>query len=91
MVIGDGERIAVFAVAEHEFPLVVGAPQAVGGMGMAQGRALGLVAAALAALDQVIAIQHRVYPPSGVERSTLPALSRGSCELATDNDNRLDI
>jgi hypothetical protein len=41
--IGDGEGIAVLAVAEQELALVVGAPELVGRQGGGEGRAAGLV------------------------------------------------
>ena len=59
-VIGDGERVAVLLVAEQELALVVGAPQAVERVSRGQRRTAGLVAAALAAFDEAVAIERGV-------------------------------
>ena len=59
-VVGDGERITVLTVAEFELALEVGAPQLVGFEGLVKGRSLRPMAPRLAALDQPMAIEHRV-------------------------------
>ena len=64
-VVGDGERVAVLLVAEHELALVVGAPEAVGLVGADRAVSLSLVAPALAALDQAIAIEHGMHGADG--------------------------
>jgi len=59
--VGDGQRIAVAAVGEHELALVVGTPQLIG-LGRARERgALGPVASSGSAFDQAMAIEHRVH------------------------------
>ena len=59
-VIGDGQRVAVLLVAEHELALVVGAPESVGRVGGGQWRAASLVAPAFSALDEAVAIERGV-------------------------------
>jgi hypothetical protein len=59
-VVGDGERIAVAAVAEFEFALEVGAPEVIGESALREGRALGAVAAAAQSADQAMAVEHGV-------------------------------
>ena len=58
--ISDGQGIAVTPVREHELALVIGAPQLVGFEGLGKGRSLRPMAPRLAALDQPMAIEHRV-------------------------------
>src|SRR5688500_14029414 len=53
-VVGDGERIAVAAIAEPELALEVGAPQIVGSRALGERRALGAVAAPAHAADQAV-------------------------------------
>src|SRR6267154_5146759 len=64
-VIGDGQRVAVFLVAQPEFAFVIGAPQLVGFLSQRQGRALRMVAFAPAALHQTMAIEHGVDGAAG--------------------------
>ena len=56
--VGDGERVAVAAVAELELALEVGAPQIVGRGACRQRRAVRAVARPAHALDQAMAIEH---------------------------------
>ncbi len=56
--VGDGQRIAVAAVAELELALEVGAPQIVGRGALGQRRAARAVARPAAALDQAVAIEN---------------------------------
>ncbi len=58
--VGDGQRIAVAAVAELELALEVGAPQIVGSGARGQRRAARAVARPAAALDQAVAIENRM-------------------------------
>jgi hypothetical protein len=58
--VGDGQRIAVPAVAELELTLEVGAPQLIGGSPFGQRRAARAVARAAAALDQAVTIEDRM-------------------------------
>jgi hypothetical protein len=59
-VVGDGERIAVAAVAELELALEVGAPQLVGSGALGQRRAARTMARPAATLDQTMTIEHRM-------------------------------
>ena len=58
--VGDGQRVAVAAVAELELALEVGAPQLVGCGTLRQRRAAGAVARPATAFDQTVAIEHRM-------------------------------
>ncbi|MGY3510906.1 hypothetical protein ACVIQY_003881 [Bradyrhizobium sp. USDA 3051] len=58
--IGNGERIAVAAIAELELALEVGAPQIIGSGTRGQRRAARAVARPAATLDQAMAIEHRM-------------------------------
>jgi hypothetical protein len=55
--VGDGQRIAVPAVAQFELALEVGAPQIIGGCPFGAARA---VARPAAALDQAVTVEHRM-------------------------------
>src|SRR6266540_4077220 len=59
--VADGERIAIAFVGEHELAFVIGAPQIIRSAGVGQRRALRLVAAFAAVVDQAMAIEHRVH------------------------------
>src|SRR6266540_582215 len=63
--VGDGERVAIAFVGEHELALVVGAPQIVGVGRLRQGRALRLVASLAAVADESVPIEHRVHSADG--------------------------
>ena len=63
--IGDGQRVTIFFVAQQKLAFVVGAPQLVGLLPQRQGRALSLMASAPSALDQAVAIEHRVDGAAG--------------------------
>src|SRR4029434_10016520 len=52
--VGEGERVAIAPIGEHELALVVGAPQLVGTQGLGQGGALGLEASSTAAVHQPV-------------------------------------
>lgn len=54
--IGDGQRVTVFPVAELELTLEVGAPQGIGLDWLRQRRAVGLVAPCPGADDQTVAV-----------------------------------
>ena len=58
--VGDGQRITVSAIAELELALEVGAPQIVGKHALRQRRAARAMARPAAALDQAVAVEHRV-------------------------------
>ena len=58
--VGDGQRVAVAAVAELELALEVGAPQIVGRGALGQRRAARAVARPAAAFDQAVAIENRM-------------------------------
>src|SRR3954470_13031441 len=58
--IGNGERIAVAAIAEPELALEVGAPQIIGSDTRGQRRAARAVARPAATLDQAVAIENRM-------------------------------
>ena len=58
--VGDGQRIAVAAVAELELALEVGAPQIVGRSALGQRRAARTVARPAATLDQAVAVEDRM-------------------------------
>jgi len=59
--VGDGQRIAVAAIGQHELALVVGAPQIIGLIAGRQRRASGFVAPVPLALDQPMAVQNGMY------------------------------
>jgi hypothetical protein len=77
--IRDGERVAVAPVSQHEFALVVGAPQVVWHAWLRQGRPLGSVPPPPPPVDQVVAVQHCVHRAHGrrvhVRVAPLQALS----------------
>src|SRR5580700_8896906 len=58
--VGDGQRITVSAIAELELALEVGTPQIIGKRALRQRRAARAVARPAAALDQAVAVEHRV-------------------------------
>ena len=58
--VGDGQRIAVPAVAELELALEIGAPQVIGRGPFGQRRAARAMARPAAALDQAVAIENRM-------------------------------
>src|SRR5580700_8406608 len=58
--VGDGQRITVSSIAELELALEVGAPQIIGKRTFRQRRAARAVARPAAALDQAVAVEHRV-------------------------------
>ena len=57
--VGDGQRIAVSAIAELELALEIGAPQIIGKRTLRQRRAARAVARPAAALDQAVANRAR--------------------------------
>jgi hypothetical protein len=59
-VIGDGPRIAVLMIPQQELALVIGAPQFIGLLAEGQSSSLSSATHATAALDQAIAIEHRM-------------------------------
>ena len=59
--VGDRKRIAVAPVGEHELALVVGAPQVIGLTGNRQRRSRRSITPRSSALDQVMAIEHRMH------------------------------
>ncbi len=59
-VIGDGERVAVTAVAETELTFEVGAPEVVGVGTCREQRSLGAVSAPTHAADQAVTVEHGV-------------------------------
>src|ERR1700688_1738297 len=58
--VGDGQRIAVPAVAELELALEVSAPQLIWGSPFGQRRAARAVARPAAAPDQAVTVEHRM-------------------------------
>lgn len=61
-IIGNGERIAVLPIAQHELPFVVSAPKAVRFVRGDQRRAFGLVTPPLKGLHQAMTIaRHARY------------------------------
>ena len=87
--VGDGQWIAVPSIAELELALEVGAPQIIGRGARGQRRAARAVARPAAALDQAMAIEHRMdgafgrNPDIAVEPSyqQLPDLARAPVRL----------
>src|ERR1700759_285563 len=65
--VGDGQRIAVSAIAELELALEVGTPQLIGQSALRQRRATRAVARPAAAFDQAVAVEHRVDRALGGE------------------------
>jgi hypothetical protein len=64
-VIGDGERVAVLAVAQPELTFEIGAPEIAGCGTGGQLRALGTAAGAPLMADQPIAVEHGVNGADG--------------------------
>jgi hypothetical protein len=58
--VGDGERIAVAPIGEHELAIVIGAPQVVGLAGKGKRCSLGSIPSSHSALDQAVAIENRM-------------------------------
>ena len=58
--VGDGERIAVAAVAELELALEVGAPQVVRGDALGERRAARMMARPAATRDQAVTVERRM-------------------------------
>jgi hypothetical protein len=58
--VGDGERIAVAPIGEHELALVIGATQIVGLAGKGKRCSLGSIPSCHSALDQAVAIENRM-------------------------------
>ncbi len=58
--VSDGQGITVSAIAELELALEVGAPQIVGKRALRQRRAARAMARPAAALDEAVAVEHRV-------------------------------
>src|SRR5258708_26095597 len=58
--IGDRQRIAVLAIGEQELALVIGTPQFIGTLANGESGSLGPTTHAAAALDQAMAIEHRM-------------------------------
>src|SRR5690349_15108381 len=65
--IGDGQRITVPAVRQHELALVVSAPKIVGVRGLGKHGALRSVAGFTASDDQTVPVQHCVNGTDGRE------------------------
>jgi hypothetical protein len=63
--VGDGERIAVAPIGEHELALVVGAPEVIRGSRARERRSLGPIASAAPPRDEPVAIQDRVDGTDG--------------------------
>src|SRR5665213_840070 len=58
--VGDRQGVTVAAIAELELALEVDAPQRIGHSPRRQRRAVGAVAACPGALDQAVAVEHRM-------------------------------
>jgi hypothetical protein len=58
--VGDGERIAIAPVGQHELALVISAPQIVRLAGKGKRRSLGFIPASHSALDQALAGRSKV-------------------------------
>src|SRR5690349_18370350 len=58
--VGDGQWVTVLAIAELELALEVGTPQIIGKRALRQRRAPRALARPAAALDQAVAIEHRM-------------------------------
>src|SRR5215472_4505555 len=58
--VGDRQRIAVLTIGEQELALVIGAPQFIGMLANGESGSLGPTTYAAAALDQAMAIEHRM-------------------------------
>jgi hypothetical protein len=56
--IGDGQRIAVLAVAQQKLAFVIGAPKFVGPLAQGKSGSLSTRTGTAATLDQLVAIQH---------------------------------
>ena len=59
--VGDRQGIAIASIGEHELALVVGAPQVIRLTRKGKGSAVGPVPACPSALDQAIAVEHRMH------------------------------
>ena len=63
--VGDRQGVTVAAIAELELALEVGAPQVVGIGACRQRRAVGAVAPDSGAVDQAVAVEHRMHGAPG--------------------------
>jgi len=59
--VGDGQRIAIAAIGEHELALVIGAPQIIGLIGHRQQSAGGFVTPSGSPLDQAMAVKDDMH------------------------------
>ncbi len=59
-VVGDGERIAVSAVRQHELTLVIGAPEVIGRPRFGEHRICSFVLPSFPALHQTSAVEYRM-------------------------------
>jgi hypothetical protein len=98
--VGNRQRIAVATIGEHELALVVGAPQVIGLAGKGKHRSLRPVPSPHSALDQAMAVEHRMYRADrrGVHiriepGELLPDLRRAPARfvLLEAHDLRLDL
>ena len=81
--IGDGQRVAVASVAQHELALVVGAPELVRTAGPRTERAFGAgPRSAAAPLDQSMAIQHGVNGAAGRDLDCRQSSQQALADLA---------
>jgi hypothetical protein len=63
--VGDGQWVTLLAIAELELALEIGTPQIIGKRALRQRRAARAVARSAAALDQAVAIEHRMNGAPG--------------------------
>jgi hypothetical protein len=59
-VVGDGERVAVLAIAKAELAFEIDAPEVVGGSAGGKRSTLGAAARAALVLNETVAVQHGV-------------------------------
>ena len=66
--VGDGQRVTVATIGQHELAFVIGAPEVIGPSRLRQRGALRLVATFTAVLDQAMPIEHCMH---GADRRRL--------------------
>ena len=80
--ISDRQRVAVFVIAEQELPFVLSAPQLVGALAQGESGPVRAPTHAAAALDQAMAVQHRMDGALGGNRHPRKSTQQALADLA---------
>ncbi len=80
--IGDGQWIAVLTIDEQELAFVIGTPQFIGTLANGESGSLGPTTHTAAALDQAMAIQHRMDGALGRDRNSRESAQEALANLA---------